>query len=111
MTSLTASGTRITKGGGKTSLPFNPPSPTPILIAAADDDEDDEGGKNGLGAAAAGGGGRPKWPAAPASREEGPEGAAHSTIGTPTPMMPFFDNVYNEDEDEGEDQDAFAFSK
>ena len=59
--------------------------------------------------AAAAGGGRPKWPTAPASssREAGPEGAADT--GTPTPMMPLFDNVYNEEEEE--EEDAFAFSK
>ena len=51
--------------------------------------------------------GRPKWhTSAPAGREEGPEGVADT--GTPTPMMPLFDN---DNEDEEEEEDAFAFSK
>ena len=96
-----------TKVGGRTSLPFKPPSPTPILNATAADEEDDGDGV-GYGLAAAPRG-RPKWPAVPSGREEGSEGAAD--VGTPTPMMPLFDNVYNEDDDEEEEKDVFAFSK
>ena len=55
-------------------------------------------------------GGPPRWPKAapPSGRGEGSEDAA----GTPTPMRPLFDNVYNEDDDEEEEErDALAFSK
>ena len=54
-------------------------------------------------------GNRSKWPTVLSGREEGSEIATDA--GTPTPMMPLFDNVYNEDEDEEEDKDVFAFSK